>query len=146
MVLPLIPLAAGAAVGVGGAVLGGMFAGKKETVSNVSTYSPTYGQVYHAPGETYAPQIQYAPQYGYAYTGPTYIIDSPGASSKKETLLSQSSSPAQSGEWDVPQSYETSPNISPGSSEGLNSETLLMLGLLAVAGIIGYGLVTGGKK
>lgn len=146
MVFPLIPVAIATSAGIGGAVLGGMFTGKKETVSNVSTYSPTYGQVYHAPGEVYSPQIQYAPQTGYAYTGPTYIINSPYASSKKETALQQSSYPTQEGEWSVPQSYETSPTISPGSSAGLDSNTLLLLGLLGVAGIIGYGLVSGGKK
>lgn len=142
MPLPLIPIAvAVAGTAIGGAV-GSMFGGSKKE-EHITTTN-TYGQVYHAPGEIYAPQIQYSPQTGYAYTGATYIINSPGAESKKETSLAQASYPAQSGAWDVPQSYETSPVVSPGS--GLDSQTLMMLGIIGAVAVIGYGLVSGGKK
>lgn len=143
MVLPLVPIAVGiAGTAIGGAV-GSLFGGSKKEEHITTT--TTYGQVYHAPGEIYSPQIQYSPQSGYAYTGPTYIINSPSAESKKETMLSQASYPAQAGSWDVPQSYETSPVISPGS--GLDSSTLMMLGIIGAVAVIGYGLVSsGGKK
>ena len=142
MALPLIPIAVGiAGTAIGGAV-GSMFGGSKKEEHITTTQ--TYGQVYHSPYETFAPQIQYAPQTGYAYTGPTYIIDSPGATSKKETLLTQESSPAQAGTWDVPQSYETSPTVSPGS--GIDSQTIMIVAALAAVAVVGYGLVSGGKK
>ena len=142
MVLPLLPIAVGiAGTAIGGAV-GSMFGGSKKEEHITSTQ--TYGQVYHSPYETFAPQIQYAPQTGYAYTGATYIIDSPGATSKKETLLTQESSPAQAGTWDVPQTYETSPTISPGS--GIDNQTIMIVAALAAAAIVGYGLLSGGKK
>lgn len=142
MVLPLLPIAVGiAGTAIGGAV-GSMFGGSKKEEHITTTQ--TYGQVYHSPYETFAPQIQYAPQTGYAYTGATYIIDSPGATSKKETLLTQESSPAQAGTWDVPQTYETSPTISPGS--GIDNQTIMIVAALAAAAIVGYGLLSGGKK
>jgi hypothetical protein len=142
MALPLLPIAVGiAGTAIGGAV-GSMFGGSKKEEHITTTQ--TYGQVYHSPYETFAPQIQYAPQTGYAYTGPTYIIDSPGATSKKETLLTQESSPAQAGTWDVPQSYETSPTVSPGS--GIDNQTIMIVAALAAAAIVGYGLLSGGKK
>ena len=142
MALPLLPIAVGiAGTAIGGAV-GSMFGGSKKEEHITSTQ--TYGQVYHSPYETFAPQIQYAPQTGYAYTGATYIIDSPGATSKKETLLTQESSPAQAGKWDVPQTHETSPTISPGS--GIDNQTIMIVAALAAAAIVGYGLLSGGKK
>jgi len=142
MALPLLPIAVGiAGTAIGGAV-GSMFGGSKKEEHITSTQ--TYGQVYHSPYETFAPQIQYAPQTGYAYTGATYIIDSPGATSKKEALLTQESSPAQAGTWDVPQTYETSPIISPGS--GIDNQTIMIVAALAAAAIVGYGLLSGGKK
>ena len=142
MALPLLPIAVGiAGTALGGAV-GSMFGGSKKEEHITTTQ--TYGQTYHSPYETFAPQIQYAPQTGYAYTGATYIIDSPGATSKKETLLTQESSPAQAGTWDVPQTYETSPTISPGS--GIDNQTIMIVAALAAAAIVGYGLLSGGKK
>lgn len=142
MALPLLPILAG----IGGTALGGavgsMFGGSKKEEHITTTQ--TYGQVYHSPYETFAPQIQYAPQTGYAYTGATYIIDSPGATSKKETLLTQESSPAQAGTWDVPQTYETSPTVAPGA--GIDNQTIIIVAALAAVGIIGFGLVSGGRK
>lgn len=142
MALPLLPIL----VGIGGTALGGavgsMFGGSKKEEHITTTQ--TYGQVYHSPYETFAPQIQYAPQTGYAYTGATYIIDSPRATSKKETLLTQESSPAQAGTWDVPQTYETSPTVAPGA--GIDNQTIMIVAALAAVGIIGFGLVSGGKK
>lgn len=142
MPIPLIPIAAGiAGTAIGGAV-GSLFGGTKKEES--VTVTQTYGQTYHSPYETYAPQIQYAPQTGYAYTGPTYIINSPYATSKKETSLEQASSPAQAGKWDVPQSYETSPTVSP--TQGLDNQTLIILGIIGAVAVVGFGLVSGGKK
>jgi hypothetical protein len=142
VVLPLLPIAAGiAGTALGGAV-GSLFGGSKKEESITTTN--TYGQVYHSPYETFAPQIQYAPQSGYAYTGATYIINSPNATSKKETLLSQESSPAQAGTWDVPQTYETKPEVSTGT--GIDNQTIMIVAALAAVGIIGFGLVSGGKK
>lgn len=146
MVAPLIVagVAATAALsGIGGTILGGLFGGTKKE-EHITTTN-TYGQVYHAPGETYAPQIQYAPQYGYAYTGATYIINSPEASSKKSASVAQTSYPSQEGSWDVPQSYETSPSVTSGGGI-LDNNTLIILAIIGGVGIIGYGLVSGGKK
>lgn len=141
MVLPVLPLAvAGLAGTVGGMGLSQIIGGTKKEGASVTT---TYGQVYHAPGEVYSPQIQYAPHTGYSYTGATYIINSPYASSKKSAALEQSSSPAQEGYWEVPQSYTTSPTVDSGN--GLNSKTLLLIAGLGVVGLIGFGLVSGRK-
>lgn len=142
MALPLLPLTvAGLAGTVGGMGLSQFIGGgKKDSSASVTT---TYGQVYHAPGEVYSPQMQYAPQTGYSYTGATYIINSPYASSKKSAALNQSSSPAQEGYWEVPQEYTTSPQVSAGS--GLDSRTLLLIAGLGVVGLIGFGLVSGRK-
>lgn len=128
------PLVVGALAGLGGMaggmglsqVLGGT---KKESASSVIT---------HAPYETYAPQQTYAPQLGYTYQGSTYIINSPGAESKKQSAIDQTSIPSQTGEWDVPQTT--------GSSAGIDSSTLILLGIIGAGAIIGYGLLSGGKK
>jgi hypothetical protein len=145
MVLPLIPIAAAlAAGGIGFGVGGALLGGKKE--ETLQTYAPTYGQVYHASGETYAPQIQYAPQSGYSYTGATYIVNSPYASSKKETALTQGSNPSQEGSWQVPQSYEVSPTVSPGSGMALDSGTLIPIAIIGAVAVVGYALFTGGGK
>lgn len=144
MVLPLLPLAvAGLAGTVGGMGLSQFIGGGKKDSSASVTTTTTYGQVYHSPGEVYSPQMQYAPQTGYSYTGATYIINSPYASSKKSAALEQSSSPAQEGYWEVPQAYTTSPQVSAGS--GLDSTTLLLIAGLGVVGLIGFGLVSGRK-
>lgn len=146
MVAPLLVagVAATAALsGIGGTILGGLVGGTKKEQSITTTN--TYGQVYHAPGETYAPQIQYAPQYGYSYVGATYQINSPNAESKKSASVEQSSSPSQQGSWDVPQSYETSPSVTSGGGI-LDNNTLIILAIIGGVGIIGYGLVAGGKK
>ncbi len=143
MVLPLLPLAvAGLAGTVGGMGLSQVLGGTKKEGASVTT-TTTYGQVYHATGEVYSPQMQYAPQTGYSYTGATYIINSPYASSKKSSALEQTSQPAQEGYWEVPQEYTTSPQVSAGS--GLDTKTLLLIAGLGVVGIIGFGLVSGRK-
>lgn len=142
MPVPLVALAAGiAGTAVGGAV-GSLFGGtkKEETI----TTTTTYGQVYHAPGEIYAPQIQYSPQTGYSYTGATYIINSPSAISKKSSTLEQSSTPTQTGSWDVPQSYETSPEVSSGTF--FDKNTLILVAVIGAVAVVGYGLVSGGKR
>lgn len=146
MVAPLVVagIAATAAMsGIGGTILGGLFGGTKK--EEHITETNTYGQVYHAPGEVYSPQIQYAPQYGYSYVGATYQINSPDASSKKSASVNQTSTPSQEGLWEVPQSYETSPQVTSGGGL-LDNNTLIILAIVGGVGIIGYGLVSGGKK
>ena len=146
MVAPLVVagIAATAAMsGIGGTILGGMFGGTKKEQSITTTN--TYGQVYHSPYETYAPQIQYAPQYGYSYVGATYQINSPGAESKKSASVEQSSTPSQQGTWDIPSTYETSPSVTSGGGL-LDNNTLVILAIIGGVGIIGYGLVSGRKK
>lgn len=128
MAIPLIPIAAGvvgATSGIGISSLLGL--GKKgDTITTTTTQ--------HAPYETYAPQTQYAPVTSYAYQGATYIISSPGAESKKAQAVEQTSAPSQAGSWEVPQMS--------GTSMGLDSSTLLILGIIAGVAVIGYGVVS----
>lgn len=142
MVLPLIPIAAGAVGAVGGMGLSQLLgSGKKVGDTITTTTTTTHGEVYHAPGEVYSPQVQYAPQYGYAYTGATYIINSPSSSSKKDTALSQALSPSQEGAWETPQTYSTQPAVSTGVGTGISEQTILIVAALGVAAIIGYALL-----
>mgnify|MGYP000889453548 FL=1 len=142
MPVPLLAVGAGIAGTAAGAAVGSLFGGSKKEGNITST--TTYGQVYHQPYETFAPQIQYAPQTGYAYTGATYIINSPYATSKKDTALTQTSSPAQAGTWDVPQTYETSPKVDTGT--GIDNTTIMVVAALGAVAVIGYGLFAGGGK
>ena len=136
MVVPLITVVAGLAGAVGGMGLSQFIGGGKKESSTTTT--TTYGQVYHAPGEVYSPQVQYAPQTGYSYVGATYIIDSPYASNKKSSALSQTSRPQQEGSWEVPQTYETSPQVSP----GIDAKTLMIIAGIGAVAIIGFGMVS----
>ena len=73
MVLPLVPILAGA---VGGTVLGGSVLGKKE-----------YTTTYQAPYNTYSPTNTYAPQTSIAYTSGARIFNSPYASASERIGL-----------------------------------------------------------
>ena len=79
MVLPLVPILAGA---VGGTVLGGSVLGKKE-----------YTTTYQAPFNTYAPVMTYAPQTSIAYTSGAKIINSPMASATERIGLTTTNEP-----------------------------------------------------
>lgn len=73
MVLPLVPILAGA---VGGTVLGGSVLGKKE-----------YTTTYQAPYNTYSPTNTYAPQTTITYTSGARIFNSPYASASERIGL-----------------------------------------------------------
>lgn len=134
MVLPLIPIAAGA-VGVAGGALASIALGKKEaSISNQT--STTNQNTYHSPYEVYQPSIQYAPVNSYAYQGATTIINSPNAAAGK---LSQAanSSPTQTPEYTTTQTAEPS-NSTTGTSGLLGGTvdwtTIAIIGAVAVCG------------
>lgn len=99
-----------------------------------STYQPSI--VEHAPYEVFAPQVQFSPTTGYAYTGATTIIGSPGAESKKQTLISQEPDVMQKGAWDIPviasPHYEQPETI----TSGLNVTHIAIIAVLGAAGIM----------
>ena len=139
MVLPLIPLAVGGLIGGGGATLGSMFGGKKESIEKHAAYeyyAPTTSSVY---SPSYAPQTQFAPVTSYAYQGSTYIISSPGAESKKEQKQTQKSIPSQKGEWAFPIEVSQEPEHTKDVSGGLN---LTHLAIIGVIGLVAYGVVS----
>jgi hypothetical protein len=151
MVVPLIPVLAG--VGIGGIAGGalGMLGGKKEqnivTHAPYEIYQPTISTVYHKPYETFAPQVLYSPQVSYAYQGAQYIISSPGAQTKKEQAISETSQPQQKGAWELPQTYTVTPEYTTtqaaGGTTGTNFVTLAIIGVI---GLVAYGLASGRKK
>lgn len=117
MPLPLIPIAAAAAAGIGGTLLGGWLGGGKK------------GEV-HAPQEHYAPV--HAPVTSSAQTyAPTYQyqIESPSASmSSKKDLTTKSEG---SSDVAAPRS-ET-------ATEGLDMTKIAIIG---VVGLVVYGVVS----
>ena len=147
MAFPVIPVLSGiAGLGAGAGLMGALGGGKKEEVKHApyEYYAPTTSRVY-AP--MYAPQVQYSPQFSYQYEGGTYIIESPGATSKKEMRLEPTSIPEQRGEWALPISVSQAPTHTPQYAEGADIGTsLLPLVIVSVIGLIGYGIVTRKKK
>lgn len=131
MVLPLIPIVAAGGGAIAGMGLSQLIGGTKKAES-IET---------HAPLENYQPsqQYQYSPtmSYAYGYTGSTYIINSPGASSKKDTAVAASAesypSQNQSPSWEQPE------------VSGMDSKTLIIIAAIAGVAIVGYGLFSGGK-
>ena len=136
MVLPL--LAAGAIGAGAGAVLTALVAGGKKEQGATTT---TYGQVYHQPYETYAPQVQYSPQTTYGYQGGTYIINSPEATSKKAQTIEATSSPEQSGAWTIPTTYQ--PSASTAQGQGLEATDFIPIAIIAAIAIVGYAFFRG---
>ena len=134
MVLPAIPIIIAGLAGGGGFGLGSWLGkGKK-------------GAEIHAPQEHYAPTIttteafahyhprlQFAPVTTYGYQGATYIIDSPGATSKKEQTMDIVSRPrADFGAIDYPMNIAGSRR----TGEGVSGTNLPL-----IAGIAGVGAV-----
>ena len=113
MVLPLVPILAGA---VGGTVLGGSVLGKKE-----------YTTTYQAPFNTYAPVMTYAPQTSIAYTSGAKIINSPMASATERIGLTTTNEP-----------YT---NSMPNSTTGFNPNAYIPI-LLVAGGVIVLANVT----
>ena len=136
MVLPLVPIAIGAGSLAGGVGLGSLFGGgKKEIHATKEYYAPTTSSVY-AP--TDARQLQFAPVSSYAYQGATYIIDSPGATSKKEQTMDITSRPEQKGAWDFPIGVAQTPEHKPGDTSGTN---LPLIAGIAVVGAVAIMLL-----
>lgn len=132
-------------VGVPGITVKGGILGTGGKVGSIempySKYQPTV--VSHAPYEVFAPQVQYSPTTGYAYTGATTIIGSPGATSKKEAVVTQKPDIMQRGAWDIPlvtaPHYEQ-PEI---SKTGMN---ITHIAIIAVIGAAGIMLIKSKKK
>ena len=142
MVLPLIPIAIGGLSAGAGFGLGSLFGGgsKKEIHAPKEYFAPTISSVY-AP--TDARQLQFAPVSSYAYQGSTYIIDSPGAVSKKEQAMETVSRPEQRGAWDLPIGVAQSPEHKPGDTAGVNMTHIAIIGAVALVAVTVLGK---GKK
>ena len=148
MAFPVIPVLSGiAGLGAGAGIMGALGKGKKETEikhAPYEYYAPTESEVY-AP--MYAPQVQYSPQISYAYQGGTYIIESPGATSKKEQHQQATLTPEQRGTWELPISVSQAPTHTPQYAEGADiGASLLPLAIVGVIGLVAYGIVTRKKK
>jgi hypothetical protein len=130
MVLPLI-VGLGLAATAGGTLLGSMLGGKKgDTITNA--------QIYHQPYEVYQPQIQYSPATSYAYTGPSYIVNSPNSAINKKTEAVSTASPSQTGEWTTPTTTSTAGTVGTGID-------WTMLAIIGAVGIVGYAFFMGKK-
>ncbi len=148
MAFPVIPVLSGiAGLGAGAGIMGALAKGKKE---EHNVYHQPYE--YYAPSplnyemEVFAPQIQYSPQVSYQYEGATYIIESPGAVSKKEQSLEQTSTPKQKGTWDFPVDITQEPHHEPQLGEVSSGTSLLPVVIVAVIGLLAYGFITRKRK
>jgi len=144
MAFPLIPVLVGAGIGAGGATLGGLFGkGKKEEIKHApyEYYAPTTSEVY---SPSYSPQVQYSPQYTYQYQGGTYIIESPGATSKKQMNLEPVLIPKQEGKWEYPISVSQQPTHTP--VQGGVGTDFTKIAIIGAVGLIAYGLISKRRK
>jgi len=108
-----------------------MLGGKKgDTITNA--------QIYHQPYEVYQPQIQYSPATSYAYTGPSYIVNSPNSAINKKTEAVSTASPSQTGEWTTPTTTSTAGTVGTGID-------WTMLAIIGAVGIVGYAFFMGKK-
>lgn len=131
----------GIAGAAGAGVLGGAVGGAKKEEHIV--YSPTTTtQITHG-AKTYAPVQTYSPQTGYSYIGATYIIDSPGAMSKKEARMEQQQETGVAPVFDIPTIPSQEAEGGGGLAEGTN---MLWIAAIAAVGVVGYGFVTSDKK
>ena len=148
MVLPLIPIAIAGLAGGGGFGLGSWLGkGKK-------------GSEIHAPQEHYAPTIttteafahyhprlQFAPVTSYGYQGATYIIDSPGATSKKEQVMDIVSKPtADFGAIDYPTDIAGSRREGEGAVSGTNLPLIAGIAVVGAVAIMFMKKKKGGNK
>ena len=136
MVLPLIPLAIGAAGLGGGFGIGSWLSkGKKEIHAEKEYFAPTSTHIEAEPYQYYNPQLQFAPVTSYGYQGATNIISSPGAVSKKEQIMDVVSRPEQTGTWDIP----TSVSQSPKHTQGVDMTTIAIIAAVALvaAAVVG---------
>lgn len=112
MVLPLVPILAGA---VGGTLLGGSVLGKKE-----------YSVVNQAPYNTYSPSMVYSPMTSISYTSGAKIFNSPFASASEK----------------IGQTSENQPylNSMPNSTTGFNPNAYIPLVLIGGGLILAINL------
>lgn len=142
MVLPLLPIIAGAGLFGGGAGIGSMLTKKGSEIHATKEYfAPTTSIIEASPYQYYAPQVQFAPQTSYAYQGATTIISSPGAVSKKAQTTEQVSKPLQWGAWDFPTEVSQEPSHVTGGGTNLTH-----FALIAVVGVIAFAVIGKGKK
>lgn len=132
MVLPLLPIIAGASLLGGGAGIGwGLGKGKKE--EKTITYAPTITEA--APYQTYAPQVQFAPVTTYGYQGPSYIISSPEAQIAKKQVIEAVSKPEMIGKWDIPQVISPAVTGKEAAAGGISSPVIAITAVAVVAGL-----------
>lgn len=136
MALPLIPIALGAAAGVGGGMLTqGLLSGtKKDSV----TYAPQTADVYHAPYETYQPTSLYAPQQ--TITMPSYQV-SLGSSHSPQTMTTKQTARqdvTQDPTYTQPVTYPTQT----GATQGISDKTIMIVALIAGLSVVGYGVLS----
>lgn len=132
MALPLLPLAVGAATGIGGAAIGGLMGGgKKESTTIHEPYS------YYAPTQMYAPSVQYAPQSAYSYVGATYVVDSPAAYVSPRAEAAPYSAPVQS---PAPEQVQES------FAAGQRPVNWTTIGIVGIVGVAAVMILTAPKK
>lgn len=137
MVLHLLPVAFAGATGVAGWLAG---RSKKEVSieehAEYEHYQPTITEAEKF--QHFHPRMIHAPQTAYAYTGGDIFIESPGATSKKETTIGQESKPEISGAIDYATDTVGATREGEGDIAGVN---MTHIALIAAAGLIGYGLL-----
>lgn len=138
MVFPIIPLAiAGMGIGAGFGAGSWLSKGKKEIHAAKEHYAPTTHTV--SPYAHYHPRLQFAPVSSYAYQGSTYIIDSPGATSKKEQTVETISKPtADFGAIDYPVDIAGSRRTGEGGT-GTNIMHLAIIGAVVLVAVTVIG-------
>ncbi len=120
MALPaLLPWLTGAALGAGGAIVGGLGGTKKE-----------YSITKHAPYETYSPQTTDARVFNIQYPSYQVQIDSPLASqtTKKEMTTTQDIRPEQT--------------VSPQNAPSTTGTDMTTIAIIAAVALIAYGVVS----
>ena len=146
MVLPLIPLTiAGLGIGTGFG-LSSLFGGKDETPQEAATGKKDIEIVpteVHAAYERYQPTYTISPSYEFGYQAGDILIESPGASTKKEMTQELTSEPTTSPTFTQPHVVEipvsTSDAIAQEATSGTNMVLLVAIGAVA---LVAYGLVS----
>lgn len=161
MVLPLVPILAGAGISYGVAKAGDWLwnKGKKDVSvassgqgstaqsatdkAEIHAYQEHYAPVRGA--ETFAPTIGYSPQVTQSYIGSTYVISSPQAQVKKEVVTEQESSMKQIPSFEMPTygSPRTESNI---DETGLDVSKIAIIAVVGAIAVVGIGAIGGKRK
>lgn len=126
-----------ALAGLGGGLLSGFFSGesKKEVHAPQEHYAPTYG------ARTYAPTVSDQRQVEQSYIGPTYVVDSPGATTKKEVKMDQEAVSKQ-----IPTITAPTAGAQHTEKSGIDVTTIAIIAVVGAVAVTAVGGIFGGGK